>query len=82
MGVEFLGHPVCSNLNLLASCSPHMPLTFVGAIYFSSHRSKDYITVKEFGVSSSCWVFTQEHEADVMLLLPVKYSALNSVITV
>lgn len=59
-----------------------MPLAFVGAICFSSQKSKDYISVKEFGVRCSCWVFTQKQEADVMLLLPVKYSTLNSVITV
>lgn len=81
MGVEFLGHPVSSNLNLLLSCSLNMPLALVGAIYFSSYRSKGYITVKEFGISCSCWIFTQKHEVDE-ILLPVKYSTLNSVITV
>lgn len=82
LGVEFLGHPVSSNLNLLVLCSPRMSLTFVGAICFGSHRSKYYISVKEFGVSCSCWIFTQKQEADVMLLLYVKYSTLNSAITV
>lgn len=82
LGVEFLGHPVSSNLNLHVSCSPHMPLAFVGAICFSSHGSKDDISVKEFGVRCSCWIFTQKQEAGVMLLLPVKYSTLNSVIAV
>lgn len=81
VGMEFLRHPVSSSLNLLLSCSPYIPLAFVGAIYFSSYRSKGYITVKEFGVSCSCWIFTQKHEADE-ILLPVKYSTLNSVITV
>lgn len=73
-----------SNLNLLVSCSPHMALAFVGVICFRGHRSmtKDYNRAKEFDASCSCWIFTQKHKADAMLLLPVKYSASNSVITV
>lgn len=58
-----------------------MALAFVGAICFST-MTKDYNTAKEFDASYSCWIFTQKHKADTMLLLPVKYSALNPVITV
>ena len=43
---------------------------------------KDYNTAKEFDASCSCWIFIQKRKVDAILLLPVEYSALNSVITV
>lgn len=60
-----------------------MALATGGVICFNSYRSmtKDHSTAKEFDASCSCWIFPQKHQADTMLLLPVKCSALNSVIT-
>lgn len=63
---------------MLSKCILYTTLTFVSVIWFS----KDYKEGKIFYSLCSFWIFTQKYKTITMLLLPVKYSALNSVITV